>query len=140
MPRWEPKQSRPIHETVIDLLLTNPGATNKELAQHLGYSEQWVMMLRNSDAFRHRFAERRAEVLDPLVKQQAEEQMDFVTKRSLAKLNAALDGPQGMATALGVLKVTAKASAFGARGRAEGPIGPISNLSSEARESPERGW
>lgn len=50
------------HEAIIDDMLIFPLSTNKERGARLGYSEQAIMMLTNSDMFKAAYAERRADL------------------------------------------------------------------------------
>jgi len=47
------------HDHMIDYILVNPAATNRELASYVGRSYSFVCMVRNSDAFRARYEQRK---------------------------------------------------------------------------------
>lgn len=50
------------HDALIDMMLARPDATLAEMARYLGFTKQWVYRIVNSDAFKARLEERRAQV------------------------------------------------------------------------------
>lgn len=48
------------HQSLMDFMLQNPAASAREAAEHLGWTEQWVSIVKNSDSFREMWAQYRA--------------------------------------------------------------------------------
>lgn len=53
---------RPWYDSIIDLLLGEPGITNREIAKRLGKGVGYLNLIMGSDSFRVRLSARRAEV------------------------------------------------------------------------------
>lgn len=79
------------HDKMIDLILTNPGITQNELAAVFGYTPGWISQVINSDAFKAKLAERSREVIDPVVIASMEEQFQGILARGLELTRAKLD-------------------------------------------------
>jgi hypothetical protein len=94
------------HEAMIDLILTEPSVSNRELAAVFGYSEAWVGHIVKSDSFQARMAERKALLVDPSIKRSVEDRLASVTIKALDKLETVLDSPDvSAATALEALGI-----------------------------------
>lgn len=104
------------HDAMIDLVLENPIITQNEIAAHFGYTPSWVSIVFNSDAFQARLAQRKTEIVDPLVRAQVEEAIKGLVSRSVdiirEKLNSANVSSE---YALEVFKASTRASGYGAR-------------------------
>ncbi len=111
------------HDGIIDIIITNPFVHGKELAAMTGYSETWLSIIRNSDSFKERLAERKAEIVDPYLTASIEAKLDAVAHRSLERLMEKLDSPIGMKT----LELVAVAK-LGVGDRANRPAAPTQNL------------
>lgn len=80
------------HDRIIDFILAHPTApTQAEIAAHFGFTQSWISIIINSDAFRHRLEERKAELVDPVIAASIEERLNALAKRSLDKLLDRLD-------------------------------------------------
>ena len=55
------KACRPWHEELLEFILANPRASGAEVAFYFGVTEAWVSTVKNTDAFRELWAQRRAE-------------------------------------------------------------------------------
>lgn len=102
------------HDAMIDTIIANPAISQGELAALFGYSQSWVSVVLNSDAFRERLAARRAELVDPAIVASVEERL-----RGLANLSAQITTEHLAATrdpqlALKALSVATKALGYGA--------------------------
>lgn len=75
------------YESIIDWMLLNPGSSLADCAKALGRTPVTVRMIARSDAFRARFAQRRAEYNNQLANQLT----DQATKLALASLNVLTD-------------------------------------------------
>jgi hypothetical protein len=113
------------HEAMIDLLLTRPGITQNELAEAFGYTPAWVSRIMVSDAFRAKLAERRAEIIDPEVRDRAKKNFEAIVLRSqdllMEKLNASATQVSD-ATVLRALDISSKAIGYGARAEVLQPV------------------
>ena len=104
------------HDAMIDLVLGNPMISQNEIAEHFGYTASWVSIIFNSDAFQARLADRKTEIIDPLVRGQVEEAIKGLVARSVAILRDKLDNPNaGTDLALEVFKASTRAAGYGAR-------------------------
>lgn len=56
------KKLNEAHSAIMDWIMVNPGGTYAQCGQYFGYTPQAVCYIVNSDVFRSRLAERRAEV------------------------------------------------------------------------------
>lgn len=106
------------HDAMIDLILSDPGISQNEIARRMGYSASWVSQLVSSDAFQARLAERSKEIVDPVLRATVEEQFRGVLARSLdivrQKLNReAAEVPDNLA--LRTLELSSRALGYGAR-------------------------
>lgn len=90
--RYEPKISY-THDKLIDVMIAQPRAKRRELAEMFGYTPEWIGRVTNTDAFRMRMAARREEVVDPTLTATLEERFRAVTARSLDVLQEKLDQP-----------------------------------------------
>lgn len=79
------------HDAMIDLMIAEPSMSQGELAQKMGYTQTWVSIIVNSDAFKERLAERKEKLVDPMLKASVEERLDGAAKRALDKLIERLD-------------------------------------------------
>lgn len=86
-----------IHEMIINDMIAEPTVMQTELCQRFGYSIGWMNRLINSDSFQARLAERRQELLDPLIKAQLNEKMKSVVMQSLNTIQHKLNSPEASA-------------------------------------------
>lgn len=86
------KSVRWYHDRIIDLMLTTEvPLSQNEIAKLIGYSASWVSIMVNSDAFKERLAERKAELTDPVLAASINDRLDALARRSLDKLLDRLD-------------------------------------------------
>lgn len=84
-----PSERQPIkslnysHDGMIDLIVANPGITQNEIARQLGYSVSWISQVINSDAFQSRLADRKTELVDPIITATLDRQFEGILSRSL---------------------------------------------------------
>lgn len=126
------------HEAMADLILMNPAITQREIAGHFGYTEGWVCQVIGSDAFQAFIAERREQIVDPLVKGAVEEGMRGLVLQSMQRLRDKLDANPSDQLVLETFKAGARALGYGARvevhgniSHTHGLIGVLANLPSE---------
>lgn len=104
------------HDAMIDRIVANPWVMQKELAAVFGYTEGWVSQVIASDAFQSRLAERKEEIVDPVMRATLEEQFKGLVARSLEILRQKLDRPASQVPdklALRAVELGAKALGMG---------------------------
>jgi len=106
------------HDAMIDMIIANPGVSQNELAAQFGYTPGWVSQVITSDAFQNRLAERKEELVDPLIRQALEERFRALVHRSQELLLERLNSPAKVSDDLLLrsLELGAKALGYGARG------------------------
>jgi len=106
------------HDAMIDLIIANPGIHQNQIAAHFGYTVGWISQIVSSDAFQAKLAERRDEVIDPILRASVREQFEGLVSRSLQVLREKLDKPAEMIPdnlALRALEITSRAAGYGAK-------------------------
>ena len=78
------------HEGIIDRLLADPSLPYGTLANQMGISKSWMSIIVNSDCFKQRLAERRAE-LTGQISEGIKQNLLQVSEKALSKLHEALD-------------------------------------------------
>jgi len=81
------------HDAIIDDILENPAVSQCELARRFGYSQTWMSIIINSDAFKERLADRKGQLLDPEIIASVNERREAVAKLALDKLMLELERP-----------------------------------------------
>lgn len=82
----EIEKVRYVHDAIIDEILVNPSITQTELSKSFGYTQAWISIIVNSDAFKTRLAERKGQLIDPQITARAEDRLDGVANRALDKI------------------------------------------------------
>ena len=89
-----PTKLKYTHEAVIDMILAEPGISQKKLAAIFGYTQGWLSTVMGSDAFKAKLAERREEMIDPALLVTIEERFrGVVVEKSLEVLQEKLCQP-----------------------------------------------
>ncbi len=83
MSYWEPRTFRTSYEWLLDLRLANPTASQEEIARLAGRSHHLVTKLEQSDMYKERLAIRRAEVVDPELRDVVAQKFRALEQRSL---------------------------------------------------------
>jgi hypothetical protein len=81
------------HDALIDLLIARPDMTQRQIAAYLGYTESWLSVVINTDAFQAKLAARREEIVDPELKATLEERFRALAAQSLKVLQERLTRP-----------------------------------------------
>ncbi len=76
----ELQKVRYVHEAMIDTILAQPSILQKELAAKFGYSAIAIGYIVRSDAFKERLAQRKEELVDPLITCAVEDQFSIDEK------------------------------------------------------------
>ena len=91
-------KTRYTHEAIIDVIISNPGVSQNDLAREFGFTPGWMSIIINSDAFQERLTERKAELSDPVIRASIEDRLDALAKRSLDKLLDRIDNNHPIST------------------------------------------
>jgi hypothetical protein len=78
---------------MIDLIIARPELSQRDIAAHFGYDEAWVSQIFSSDAFQVRLAERREQLVDPVIRESLRLRFDAMVERSLEILKEKLAKP-----------------------------------------------
>lgn len=103
------------HDAIIDLLIARPHLNYREIAAEFGYTPIGIGIIVRSDAFKARLEARKAELVDPLIKQTVEDRLLGLAMASidvLEKKMAVSDDPK---LALATLETALKSTGYGAR-------------------------
>jgi len=79
------------HDAVIDEIIAEPSVSQGELSRRFGFTETWMSIIINSDAFQERLAERKAILVDPRLIATIEDRLGSLARGSLDKLLERLD-------------------------------------------------
>lgn len=99
------------HEAMIDLIIQEPTVTVQELAEIFEYSAGWVSRILASDSFQARLAQRKSDLIDPLVAQSLNERMRGVTIQSLEIIQKKLESEESASYAIEALGIAVPALA-----------------------------
>lgn len=106
------------HDGMINLIITNRGISQNQIAAHFGYSASWVSQVMSSDAFQARLAERAAEIEDPTIRASVEEGLKGLVARSVEIIKEKLKGePASIPDNLAIrtLELSTRALGMGAK-------------------------
>lgn len=103
------------HDAVIDLVIAEPQLTQREIAVKFGYSEGWLSRVFCSDSFQARLAERKKEVVDPVLIHSLEERLKGLASQATDVLSERLATTRSPELATKALDIASKALGFGAR-------------------------
>jgi hypothetical protein len=117
-----PDPKRPWHEAVIDMWLVDPTLKQGEIAAALGKTQAWLSILVNSDAFRAKYAARKAELVDPYISEGAETRLRAVVSEAANELLERITlAPKAVSTKDLTAVVGAASRALGMGAGAAGP-------------------
>lgn len=93
-------KARWYHDRIIDYILEAPTPPSQgELAQFMGYSDTWISIMVNSDAFKERLEERKGELTDPVIAASINERLDGLARKTLDRLIERVDSSLPIRTA-----------------------------------------
>lgn len=110
------------HAACIDIILAHPAINQRQLALHFGYTEGWISQILASDAFQAALADRKNEIVDPMLRGQVEESIKGLVLQSMMKLREKLEASPSDDLALEVFKNSTRALGYGARLEVRGNI------------------
>jgi len=82
------------HEALVDLMVSHPELNQNQLASAFGYTAAWLSTIVCSDAFQARLAQKREEIIDPVLRLTVEERFKAMVNRSFEVLMEKLHAPQ----------------------------------------------
>lgn len=103
------------HDAMIDMIVANPSVSQGELAAAFGYTQAWVSRVMNSDAFQARLAERKGDIVDPVLVASVEEKLRTLASKSLDVVLDKLETTKSADMGLKALEISTKALGYGAR-------------------------
>lgn len=103
------------HDAMIDLLIADPKISQGKIAEIFGYTQAWVSRVMCSDAFNARLAERKTEMVDPVIRMTIEEKFRAATTKSLEIVMDKLEKVPNVDTAFKMMEIGVKALGLGAR-------------------------
>lgn len=103
------------HDAMIDLIITNPAISQGTLAKHFGYTQAWVSRIFCSDAFQARLAQRKADVVDPVLAMSMDEKIKAMAAKSLDIIQDKLETSPTLDSAFKAFELSTKALGYGAR-------------------------
>ena len=103
------------HQAMADFIIGNPCISQGEIAGHFGYTEGWVSQVIASDSFQAFLAERKNEIVDPLLRGAVEESFKGLVLQSMQKLRQKLEANPSDQLVLEVFKNSTRALGYGAR-------------------------
>ena len=104
------------HEALADLIIAQPQLSNKELAGRFGKTPTWVSYVRNSGAFLAYLADRKDELIDPVLQQTVADRLNGLAAQSVDILMEKLQEDKVTDDlALECLKHSSKALGYGAK-------------------------
>lgn len=112
------------HDAMIDQIIAQPDISQNALGQLFGYTPGWVSIIKNSDAFQARLAERRAEIVDPSLVATVDERLRAVADASLERLLERVTSPVKPSDdfLLQSAKLSTAALGYGAKAPAAGGV------------------
>lgn len=110
------------HKAMIDEIVKNPHVSQGSLASIFGYTPGWISQVIATDAFQAALAERKNEIIDPVLRATVEERLKGLVLQSIDKLMTKMEGNPSDDLTLGVLTAATKALGYGAKN-----IGPVIN-------------
>lgn len=82
------------HDAMVDVILQEPTVTYEELAEIFGYSRGWVQRVCVSDSFQARIAQRKEQLLDPIISRSLNERMRGVAVKAIDLISEKLASPE----------------------------------------------
>lgn len=111
------KRIRFSHDLLVDYMISTPNATNRQLATLLGVTETWVSRVICSDAFQARLAQRKDELVDPIIQHSIEEKLKGLVDLSTEVISEKLESSRNPDLAVKALTIGVAALGYGARDR-----------------------
>lgn len=131
------------YEAMADFIVVNPTVSNRDLAIKFGYSSAaTISRIRNTDAFRALLATRRAEVVDPTLKERVEEMLQMGSALALESLMERIGDvalPMADDSLIRATDVLTRAAGYGAKSGTGGG-GVVVNISVPPKAADYSEW
>ena len=136
-----PQKVNYTHEALVELMVAHPELNQNELAKYFGYTPAWLSTIVCSDAFQAKLAQRREEIIDPVLRLTVEERFKALVNRSFEVLQEKLSGPASTVSdnvAIRVAEMGGRVLAVRAAQGAQAPLLPpgerLAKLAGRLRE------
>jgi hypothetical protein len=100
------------HDRIIDKMLSGTCLHQGQLAAEMGYSENWLSIMINSDAFQERLKERQAETVDPVLRATIEDRLKGLSALSADIIARKLEATNDANLALRALDISQRALGY----------------------------
>lgn len=107
--------TKPLHEAIIDAIIAQPQVRAAALAAQFGYSVEGIRVLMRTDAFREKLAERKGEIVDPLLTASVEERLKSLADLSIQRLLEKLSANPSDRLVTDSVELSTRALGYGAR-------------------------
>lgn len=97
------------HEAMVDLIIQEPTVTPGELAEIFGYSNGWINRILASDSFQARLAERKGQLVDPVIAQNLNERLKGVATHAIGIISEKLEAEASASYAIDALGLATQA-------------------------------
>ena len=88
-----PKKMRYGYQAVLEMIVSDPTITQGEIAEALGYTQAWVSLIINSDAFQQELRVRNDQIFNDVIIP-LRRKVEAVAHRAVEKVAEALDGDE----------------------------------------------
>ena len=96
------------HDAMVDLIIQDPTVTHSELAEVFSFSVGWIQRVVGSDSFQARLAQRKGDLVDPIIAHSLNSRLQGVAVQSLGLVQEKLAHPDvSAAYALDALSLAA---------------------------------
>ncbi len=123
-PSLGPGKCNYTHKALIDLMVAHPELSQRQMAKVFDYTEAWLSTIVCSDAFQAMLAQRREEIVDPVLRLTVEERFKACVNRSFEVLMEKMSGPANMVSDQVAIRVAEMGGKILAVKAANGTPGP----------------
>ena len=120
------------HDDMIDVILQRAGSVEKftqgDLAREFGVTEAWMSCIINSDSFQARLAERKTEIVDPLIRGDLEEAIKGLVSRSVSIIRDRLEKKPTFENAMEVFKAAGRNLGMGQKANVQVNVNGANSL------------
>jgi len=120
------------HDDMINVILQRAGSVEKftqgDLAREFGVTEAWMSCIINSDSFQARLAERKGEIVDPLIRGDLEEAIKGLVSRSVSIIRDRLEKKPSFENAMEVFKAAGRNLGMGQKANVQVNVNGANSL------------
>ena len=103
------------HEALADFIIANPCLNQGDIAKHFGYTQGWLSQIIGSDAFQAYVAQRKEQIVDPMLRGAVEESFKGLVLQSMQRLREKLEANPSDQLVLETFKTASRALGYGSR-------------------------